>query len=95
MYLVMVEAVGIGFWFVFLFLSCNVDKIKSFGLLTTHLVEFLLCTFFFKIFKKKFFYIHFQPLHSTNCKELLPPEGISAAASLFTLIVESELQGNP
>ncbi|XP_031116009.1 exportin-4 isoform X1 [Ipomoea triloba] len=33
-----------------------------------------------------------MPLHSTNCKELLPPEGISAAASLFTLIVESELQ---
>lgn len=42
MCLVMVEVVGIGFWFVFLFLSFNVDKIRSFGLLTTHLVKFLL-----------------------------------------------------
>lgn len=50
---------------------------------------------FFFNFILYFFKIHFQPLHSTNCKELLPPEGISAAANLFTLIVESELQGNP
>ncbi|CAH9110170.1 unnamed protein product [Cuscuta epithymum] len=33
-----------------------------------------------------------MPLDRTDCKALLPPEGITAAADLFTLIVESELQ---
>lgn len=34
-----------------------------------------------------------QPLDTTSCDLLLPPEGISAAANLFALIAESELKG--
>lgn len=34
-----------------------------------------------------------QPLDTVSCDLLLPPEGISAAANLFALIVEFELKG--
>ena len=56
--------------------------------------DFALFTFFLHSPELKNICNHFQPVNRNGGNTLLPPEGRSAAANLFALIVESELTGN-